>query len=253
MGTKTRGIILLAVAVCLGLGALASAAPPTVDLAPPTVAVQNDAGATGEALVGVVTETLTARAQAMPQLRASVAQPWALEATIESASTSKDRAQVSLSAELAAPTAGLRYLAKAECEAKSDAEAAGKACEEVMEELGLIVNAKGSVYYYGDRALEAWITIGSSQGLRPEAKVAFLVNGEKVGTGCVITVKDADSIVRVNKSVPAGNVTTGVDVRVIENGSRSAVRAVIAHEDRKSGVSAFLAFALLGGLIVAAR
>lgn len=209
--------------------------------------------ATGEALVGVVTETLTARAQTMPQLRASVAQPWALEATIESASAGKDKAQVSLSAELAAPTAGLRYMAKAECEGKSDAEAAGKACDEVMEELGLIVNARGSVYYYGDETLEAWITIGSSQGLRPQAKVAFLVNGEKVGSGCVVTVKDGDSIVRVNKGVPAGNVTKGVDVRVIENGPRSAVREAIAHKDRKTGVSAFLAFTLLGGLILAAR
>jgi hypothetical protein len=189
----------------------------------------------------------------MPQLRASVGQPWALEATIESASISRDKAQVKLVAELTPPSGGLRYVAHGEGEGKSEAEAAGKAGNDAMDELGLIVKAKGTVFHYGDKELEACITIGADQGLRPQARIAFLVNGEKVGEGHVITVKDADSIVRVDKPVPAGNVTRGADARVIENGPRSAIRAVIAHESRERGVAAFLAIGILGGLIAAAR
>ncbi|MGD0111284.1 MAG: hypothetical protein ABSD48_05420 [Armatimonadota bacterium] len=253
MGTQTRTTGLLLLAVCLLPLSLAYAAPAVGELAPPTVAVQNDAGAAGEALVAVVTDGLTARAQAMPELRASLGQPWALDAKIAGASAAGGKAQVKLTAELAPPVGHIRYMAEAEGEGTSGADAAGKASADVMHELGLLVKAKGTVYHYGDKELEAWITIGQDQGIRVRARVAFLVDGEVVGEGTVIQTKDMDSIVRVDKGVPAGNVTRGVDARVIKNGPRWAVREEMAQESRHRGVGAFLALAVIGGLIAAAR
>jgi len=253
MGTKTRTTGLLILAFCLLTAALAWAVPPAGELAPPTVAVQNDAGPAGEALVAAVTDALTARAQAMPELRASLGQPWELDAKISSASVSGGKAQVKLVAELTPPAAGIRYMVQAEGMGASEAEAVSSASDGVMDELGLIVKAKGTVYHYGDKELEAWITIGRDQGLRPQARIAFLVNGEKVGEGTVITCNDVDSIVRVDKSVPAGNVTRGADARVTQNGPLSAVRAEIAREKRQRTAGAFLALAVLGGLIASAR
>jgi hypothetical protein len=253
MGTETRKVGLLVVALCLGLATLGWAAPPTAELAPPTVVVHNSAGAAGEGLVGLVTETLTTQAQAMPQVRASVAQPWALEADIASASLSRGKAEVRLVAELTPPAGGLRYQAEAVGEAPSATEAAGKAARQAMEDLGVCVNAKGSIYYYDDRKLEAWITIGSNEGLRLRAKVAFLRAGEKVGEGRVITVKDVDAIVRVDRKVPGGNVLVGDDVTVTRNGPRWAVDAQVAHERRERNAGTFLAAAVLWGLILVAR
>jgi len=253
MGTRTLKVGLCIVALCLGLIAAGWTSPPTAELAPPTVAVHNAAGTAGEGLVGVVAEVLATRAQAMPQMRASVGQPWALEAEIVSASISESRAQVRLVAELTPPAGNLQYLAEAECEGKSGAEAAGKACDQAMEDLGVVVNAKGTVYHYGDKELEAWITIGSDQGIRPGARVAFLSKGQKVGQGLVVTAKDGDSIVRVDKNVPAGNVVRGVDARVVQNGPRSAVQAVVAHKRRERAAGAFLSAAVLWALIASAR
>jgi len=253
MGTQTRTIGLLLLAFCLLPLSLAYAAPATGDLAPPTVAVQNDAGAAGETLVAVVTDGLTTRAQAMPELRASLGQPWALAAKITSTSAADGKAQVKLTAELAPPAGGLRYMAEAEGDGTSASDAAGKASEDVMHELGLLVKARGTVYHYGDKELEAWITIGADHGIRVRARVAFLVNGEVVGEGTVIQTKDIDCIVRVDKRVPAGNVTRGADARVVKNGPRWVVRQEVAQESRHRAVGAFLALAVLGGLIAAAR
>jgi hypothetical protein len=253
MGTQTRTTGLLLFAFCLLPLSLVYAAPAAGELAPPTVAVQNDAGAAGEVLVAVVTDGLTAHAQSMPELRAPLGQPWALDAKIASASAADGKAQVRVTAELAPPAGHIRYMAEAEGEGSSGAEAAGKASGDVMHELGLLVKARGTVYHYGDKELEAWITIGRDQGIRLRAKVAFLVHGEVVGEGTVIQIKDMDSIVRVDKGVPAGDVTRGVDARVTKNGPRWAVRQEVAQESRHRGVAAFLALAVLGGLIAAAR
>jgi hypothetical protein len=253
MGTQTRTAGLLLLALCLAPLSLAYAAPATGELAPPTVAVQNDAGAEGEALVAVVTDGLTTRAQAMPELRASLGQPWDLDAKIASASVADGKAQVKVVAELAPPSGRIRYMAQADGEGASGSDAAGVASQNVMDELGLLVKAKGTVYHYGDRELEAWITIGRNQGLRPGARVAFLANGEVVGEGTVITTKDIDSIVRVDRSVPAGNVVSGADARVTQNGTRQAVDKDIAQQKSRRNAGAFLALVVLGGLIAAAR
>jgi len=253
MGTRLHEVGLITIALCLGLASMVSASPAVAELAPPTVAVHNAAGAAGQGLVETVADALAEHSQAMPELRSSVAQPWALEAEIAAASVSGNRAQVKIVAQLTAPAGGLQYTSEAECEGASAAEAAGKACDQAMEELGVVLNAKGTVYHYGDRELEAWITIGADQGIRPQARVVFLRGGDKVGEGRVVTVKDMDSIVRVHQKVPAGNVFRGCDARVVQNGPRSAVRAVLAHERRERGTAAFLAAAILGGLIAAAR
>lgn len=253
MGREMQKVCLVVMALCLGLAGVAWAAPSTAELAPPTLAVQNAAGDAGQSLVGVVRDTLAAGAEAMPEMRASVASPWALEARIAGASAKGEKPQVRLLAELTPPAGGLRYMAEATGEGATPAEAAGDAARQAMHDLGVCVNAKGAVYHYGDDRLEAWVTIGQDAGLRPHAKVAFLRNGVQVGEGRVITVKDADSIVRVDRKTPAGSVTSGVEVRVLENGPRRAVAAEVAHKNREQTAGAFLAGALLWGLIAAAR
>lgn len=249
MGTCTRKIGLLMMACCLALAGTAWAAPSTAELAPPTVAVENAAGDAGEALVEPVTQTLVARAQAMPGVRASVAQPWALQAQIASAAANDRTAQVRVIAELTPPTGNMRYVAEAVGEAATASEAAGVAAGRAMEDLGVCLNSKGTLYYYNDDKLEAYITIGSSKGLRPQARIAFVRDGVMVAEGTVITVKDADSIARVDADVPAGTVLLGDDARVVSNGPRAAVRAVLAHERRQSSTASFLALIILGGLI----
>jgi hypothetical protein len=253
MGRYAGKVSLLVVMLGVGMTALAWAGPPAADLSAPTVTVQNGAGEAGQALVGVVGETLTTRVHAMPQVRASGSQPWALEARIASAVVGEKTTKVKVVAQLTPPGGAPRYTGEATGEAASGREAAGAAAGEAMEELGVCLNAKGSAYHYEDDTLEAMVTIGSTNGLRPEARVAFMRKGVMVAEGTVIRVKDADAIVRVDKDVPAGTVLLGDDVRVLRNGPRSAVLAKLAHQRRESGAGAFLALGLLAGLIASAR
>lgn len=253
MGTRAYQVCLLALAISLGGVTLGGAAPPGLTPTAPTVAVHNAAGDAGEGLVGVVTEALHTRAEAMPQLRGAAASPWELEGRIVTASAQGDRAQVRLAAELRPPAGALRRQAEVTGEARSLGEAAAAAAEQAMEDLGVCLQAKGTLYFYSDNRLEALVTIGSTQGLRPGARVAFLRRGEMVGQGEVTTVRDADAIVRMDADVAAGSVLVGDDARVLRNGPRSAVDAVIARRESQSRAGTILAYALLGGLIIAAR
>jgi hypothetical protein len=126
-------------------------------------------------------------------------------------------------------------------------------CASPQEELGVCLNAKGTVYYYEDQALEAWVTIGSRNGLRPEARVVFERDCEVVAEGSVVTVREADAAVRVDEDVPAGSILLGDDVRVTENGPRSAVVAQMAHERREKRAGMLLIYALLATCINLAK
>jgi len=134
--------------------------------------------------------------------------------------------------------------------AAAAAEAPGAAAGQAMEELGVCLNAKGTVYCYDDRTLEALVTIGSSHGLRPQARVAFMRKGVMVAEGQVVAVREVDASVRVDKDVPAGTVLRGDDVKVLRNGPRSAVVAAVARENRDRAWTSFLVFGLFVGLIL---
>jgi len=136
---------------------------------------------------------------------------------------------------------------KAVCAGASGA--TGKA----VEELGVTVNAKGTAYYYDDRRMEVWVTIGAGHGLRPQAQVVLMRKGEKVAEGTVISVRDMDSIVRPAKGTPAGTILLGDDVRVVSNGPRSALDKVIAREHRERNVLTVLVYAMFTYCISAAR
>jgi len=95
---------------------------------------------------------------------------------------------------------------------------------------GVCVNAKGNCYHYDDRQLEAWVTIGSDQGLRPGARVAFLRKGEVVAEGEVVTIRAIDCVVRPDKGTPAGTILRGDDVKVTVNGTEEARQAQLNRE-----------------------
>lgn len=253
MGTQIRSTGLLMIAFCLGVAALAWPAPPTAELAPPTVMVANAAGETGEALVPVVKQTLSTRAAEMPQARASVAQPWELAAEITKTDVGGEKARVVVVAELTPPDKKVRYVAQATGEAAGMEEAAAEAAETVIEELGVCLTAKGTVYQVDDKRWEAWVTIGSRDGLRPKAQVAFIRWGEIVAIGEAVTVKNVDAIVKPDRDTPGGTVMLGDDVFILRNGPRSAVDSVTASEKRQRALRAFLALAVLAGSIAAAR
>jgi len=252
MGTHMRSLGLMIAVLCLGATASLSAAPAT-ELAPPTVTVQNAAGELGAELISLVAETLRGRAEAIPQAHAPAAAPWTLEARITQAELVRDKARVAVVAELSPPAAGLHYVAEGYGEGPSHQEAASAAAGCAMEELGVCLNAKGTVYYCDDRGLEAWATLGSGQGLRPQARVAFLRNGEVVAEGTVVTARPSDAVVRPDKSVPAGTILLGDEVRVLRNGPRSAVLAQMTHERRERRAGTFLIYALLATCINLAK
>jgi hypothetical protein len=206
--------------------------------------VQSAVGEPGQELVPLVAQTLRERAEAMPQAR-SAAAPWMLEARITQADKDRDKARVTLVAELSSGAAAPKYIAEGSAEGPSHKEAAAAAAGVAMEELGVCLNANGTVYYYDDQALEAWATVGSNQGLRPQAWVAFLRGGEVVAEGTAVTVKLADAVLRPDKGVPAGTVMLGDEVRVLRNGPRSAVLAQAAHERRERRAGTILMYALL--------
>ncbi len=231
----------------LALTASASAAPMS-DPAPPTVTVQSAVGEPGQELVPLVAQALRERVEAMPQAR-SAAAPWILEARITQAEKERDKARVTVVAELSPGSAGPKYIAEGSGEGASHQEAAAAAAGAVMEELGVCLNSKGAVYYYDDQALEAWATIGSSQGLRPQAWVAFLRDGEVVAEGTAVRVNLSDAVLKPDKDVPAGAVMLGDEVRVLRNGPRSAVLADMAHERRERRAGTLLIYALLAACI----
>jgi len=120
-------------------------------------------------------------------------------------------------------------------------------------ELGVTENAKGTVYLYDERRPEIWATIGTRDGLRPTAVVAFLRKGEVVAQGCVTDVRNADCTIAPAPGTPAGQVLLGDDVRVMVNGPREAMDAKIGREHSDRALGAFAAFAILFGNIWAAR
>jgi len=120
-------------------------------------------------------------------------------------------------------------------------------------ELGVTENAKGTVYMYDERRPEVWATIGTMHGLRPMAVVAFVRNGEVVAQGCVTKARPADCIIAPAPGTPAGQILLGDDVRVLINGPRSAMDAVIRREHSDRALGSFAAFAILFGNIWAAR
>ncbi len=139
-----------------------------------------------------------------------------------------------------------------EC-AKPDA-----ACKEAVEcdptlKLGVTENSKGSVYFYDERRPEIWATIGTLQGLRPGALVAFDRCGEVVGQGCVTRVTSVDCVIAPAPGTPAGQIMRGDDVHVLVNGTREAMDAVVARENSDHALGTFAVFAILFGNIWAAR
>ncbi len=95
---------------------------------------------------------------------------------------------------------------------------------------GVCVNAKGTCYLYDDRQLEAWVTIGSDQGLRPGARVEFARKGEVVAQGEVVTIRAIDCVVRPAAGTPAGTIMRGDDVRVTLNGTEGSRKAQLNRE-----------------------
>jgi hypothetical protein len=127
------------------------------------------------------------------------------------------------------------------------AEETGSAAPESQ---GVVANAKGWCYYYDDRQLQAWVTIGSDHGLRPGARVAFLRQSEVVAEGEVMTVRAVDCVVRPDKDTPAGTILRGDDVKVTTNGTRAAMDAQLGHERNTRSLGAVFFSGLLLYLIM---
>ncbi len=123
---------------------------------------------------------------------------------------------------------------------------------EPIEELGVCENARGIVYFYDDGQWEVWATIGARHGLRPTARVVLLRDGEVIGEGRVVDVRNADCVIRPDKDTPAGAVLLGDDVRVVQNGSRAALDRVIAKDRWERQILSLLVYAGLAYAIDAA-
>jgi hypothetical protein len=157
-------------------------------------------------------------------------------------------AALALAAEEAAPApAASSQAAKPEASCAKAVE-----CDPTLE-LGVTENAKGSVYLYDERRPEVWATIGTMHGLRPAAVVAFVRNGEVVAQGCVTEARTADCVIAPAPGTPAGQILLGDDVRVVVNGPREAMDAVIHREHSDRTLGAVAVFAILFGNIWAAR
>jgi hypothetical protein len=120
-------------------------------------------------------------------------------------------------------------------------------------ELGVTENAKGTVYLYDERGPEVWATIGTMNGLRPMAIVAFVRKGQMVAQGCVTEARTADCAIALAPGTPAGQILLGDDVHVLINGPRSAMDAVIRREHSDRALGSFAVVAMLFGNIWAAR
>ena len=116
-------------------------------------------------------------------------------------------------------------------------------------ELGVTENAKGTVYFYDGRRPEVWATIGTRNGLHPQAMVAIVRKGEIVAEGFVKDVKASDCVVYPAPGTPAGQILLGDDVRVLVNGPREAMEAKIRREHGDQKLGTFAAYALLFGCI----
>lgn len=123
---------------------------------------------------------------------------------------------------------------------------------EAIEELGVCENARGIVYFYDDGQWEVWANIGARHGLRPTARVVFLRDGEVIGEGRVVDVRNADCVIRPDKDIPAGALLIGDDVRVVQNGSRAALDRVIAKDRWERQILSLLVYAGLAYAIDAA-
>ena len=120
-------------------------------------------------------------------------------------------------------------------------------------ELGVTENAKGTVYFYDERRPEFLVTIGTRHGIRPEALLAIVRNGEIVAEGFVKDVRMSDCIVYPAPGTPAGQILVGDDVRVLVNGPREAMDAKIHREHSDQKLGSIAAFAILFGNIWAVR
>ncbi len=117
-------------------------------------------------------------------------------------------------------------------------------------EMGVTENARGTVYYYDERRPEALVTLGTRHGLRPQAVVAFVRQGEIVAEGVVHDVRISDSTVHPAPGTPGGAILAGDGARVLLNGPREAMDAKIQREHRQRALGTLLAYALLIGHIV---
>jgi hypothetical protein len=116
-------------------------------------------------------------------------------------------------------------------------------------EMGVTENARGNVYYYDERRPEAWVTLGTRHGLRPQAVLIFVRHGEIVAEGMVHDVRIADCIVHPAPGTPAGAIIAGDCVRVLVNGPREAMDAKIRRERSQRALGTIVAYALLIGHI----
>ena len=122
-------------------------------------------------------------------------------------------------------------------------EATEEAACEAMQDLGVCAHSKGIVYYYNDCGPEVWATLGSREGLRRTARVAFLRKGEVVAEGTVVQVKESDCVVRPDKETPGGAIMLGDQMEVVRNGTFAAAEAQRTREHREKVVLNWLVFA----------
>ncbi len=155
--------------------------------------------------------------------------------------------------EPAAPAAAEVQAAETEEAPATNDECVARAENDPTLIMGVTCNAKGTVYLYDERRPEVWATIGTRQGLRPEAMVAFIRKGEVVAEGCVVDVRNADCVIAPAPGTPAGTIMRGDDVRVLVNGPRDAMDAKIRREHSDRALGSFAAFAILFGNIWAVR
>lgn len=107
---------------------------------------------------------------------------------------------------------------------------------------------QGAVYYYEDDTFRAWITFGSSDGLRPCAQVAFYRDGAEVARGTVLTLRQSDAVIATGQNGPQGPIVRRGDiVRVCQNGTRADVKAALA---RQHAWATFLDYSMTGLLAI---
>jgi len=148
---------------------------------------------------------------------------------------------------------GLTAVAWAAPEEGSDKAAVAEVQADPTLEMGVTENAKGTVYFYDERRPEVWATMGTRNGLRPQAVVAIVRRGEIVAEGFVKDVSASDCVVYPAPGTPAGQILLGDDVRVLVNGPREAMEAKIRREHGDQKLGTFAAYALLFGCIWAQR
>ena len=92
-------------------------------------------------------------------------------------------------------------------------------------------DSEAAVYFYDDTTFEALITVGSDNGLRPCAQVAFYRDGVEVARGTVIRARPSDAVVATGQNGPQGPIVKRGDiVRVVQNGTRGDVKAAVLRQ-----------------------